>query len=191
MKRAVLVLGNNHLLQDIKAILPLTDYSAVANTDNGLEALRLIHRFEPDLAIMGWDTHGLRADELLETLIQQHLCPVIVVLNQGESNKIPQIVTANAHQIVLYPLRAIDFWSAIQLAEQRFIQEKEQEDKYKRLEEELKTRKIIYQAIIKIVQLRGFDEENAYRLLRQQAMNSRKTIRYVAREILKGKWLPD
>ncbi|SPF50082.1 Response regulator [Candidatus Desulfosporosinus infrequens] len=191
MKRAILVSEKASLNLEIKAMLPLVDYQILATTDNGMEALRFAHRFEPDLIIMGWNLRGLNSSEVLQNLIVQHLCPIIVVLTQEEQHVLSEVIEADAHHVVLYPWRALEMAVAIQLAEHRFTRETENIQQIQRLEEELKTRKIIFQAMLSLIQLRGYAEQAAYAALRNQAMSTRKSMRAVAQDVLKGLWLPE
>ena len=191
MKRAILVSGKAPLNQEIKAMLPLVSYQILATTDNGMEALRFAHRFEPDLIIMGWNLRGLNSSEVLQNLIVQHLCPIIVVLTQEEQHVLSEVIEADAHHVILYPWRALEMAAAIQLAEHRFTRESENTQQIQRLEEELKTRKIIFQAMLSLIQLRGYAEQAAYAALRNQAMSTRKSMRAVAQDVLKGLWIPE
>jgi len=172
-------------------MLPLADYQVLAATDNGMEALRLIHRFEPDLIIMGWDLRGLSSSEVLQNLIVQHLCPIIVVLTQEEQHVLSEVINEDAHHVILYPWRLPEMVVAIQLAEHRYTRESENIEQIHRLEEELKTRKVIFQAMLLLIQQLGFTEQAAYGALRKQAMTTRKSIRGVAQDVLKGSWVPD
>lgn len=191
MKRAILVSGKASLNQEIKAMLPLVSYQILATTDNGMEALRFAHRFEPDLIIMGWNLRGLNSAEVLQNLIVQHLCPIIVVLTQEEQHVLSEVIEADAHHVILYPWRALEMAAAIQLAEHRFTRESENSQQIQRLEEELKTRKVIFQAMLSLIQLRGYSEQAAYTALRSQAMSTRKSMRAVAQDVLKGLWSPE
>lgn len=191
MKRAILVSGKAQLNNEIKSILPLADYQILATTDNGMEALRLTHRFEPDLIIMGWNLRGLSSSEVLQNLIVQHLCPIIVILTQEEHHVLSEVIDADAHHVILYPWRAFEIAAAIQLAEHRFSRESEHAQQIQRLEEELKTRKIIFQAMLSLIQQKGYSEQVAYTALRNQAMSTRKSLRAVAQDVLKGSWLPE
>jgi AmiR/NasT family two-component response regulator len=191
MKRAILVSGKASLNQEIKSMLPLASYQVLATTDNGMEALRLAHRFEPDLIIMGWNLRGLSSSDVLQNLIVQHLCPIIVALSQEEHHVLSEVINEDAHNVLLYPWRVHEMVAAIQLAEHRYTRESENSQQIQRLEEELKTRKFIFQAMLSLIQQQGFTEQSAYAALRRQAMSSRKSLRVVAQDVLKGLWLPE
>ncbi|AFM41868.1 response regulator with putative antiterminator output domain [Desulfosporosinus acidiphilus SJ4] len=190
MKRAILVSGKASLNQEIKSMLPLANYQLLASTDNGMEALRFIHRYEPDLVIMGWNLRGLSSSEVLQNLVLQHLCPIVVVLTQEEHYVLPEVIEADAHHVIVYPSRVLEMVAGIQMAEHRYQRESEHYQQVQRIEEELKTRKIIFQALLCIIQKRGVTEQEAYKSLRDQAMSTRKSMRTVAQEVLKGVWLP-
>ncbi|WP_308895770.1 ANTAR domain-containing response regulator [Candidatus Desulfosporosinus nitrosoreducens] len=190
MKRAILVTGKVLLMQEVKSMLPLADYQLLATTDNGMEALRFIHRFEPDLMIMGWNLRGLSSSEVLQNLVLQHLCPIIVMLTQEEHYVLPEVVEADAHHVIVYPWRVLEMVAGIQMAEHRFQRETEHFQQVQRLEEELKTRKLIFQAMLFIIQEQGITEQAAYKALRNQAMATRKSLRTIAQSVIKGIWLP-
>lgn len=190
MKRALLI-GDPRQISELKAIIPLANYQAIAATANGIEALRLLHRFEPELVIMSWNVLGLSAFDLLQTILAQQLCPVIVTLSQADTHALPEIIKSNAHYVLIQPLRAFELIVAVLCTEHRFLQEQETHQAIKRLEDELKSRKILYQALLTVIQKTGYDEKTAYRKIQQYAMTERNTLSYVAMKILKGNWLPD
>ncbi|HZK84289.1 MAG TPA: ANTAR domain-containing protein [Desulfosporosinus sp.] len=191
MKRAVLVSGKTSLNQEINSVLPLANYQVLATTDNGMEALRLTHRFEPDLIIMCWNLRGLSSSEVLQNLVVQHLCPIIVVLTQEEHHVLSEVINEDAHHVILYPWRVNEMVAAIQLAEHRYTRESENSQQIQRLEDELKTRKLIFQAMLSLIQQQGFTEQSSYAALRGQAMSTRKSLRGVAQDVLKGLWIPE
>lgn len=171
-------------------MLPLANYQLLATTDNGMEALRFIHRFEPDLIIMGWNLRGLSSSEVLQNLVLQHLCPIVVVLTQEEHYVFTEVIEADAHHVIVYPCRVLELLAGINMAERRYQRESEHTQQIQRLEEELKTRKIIFQAMVTIIQEQRVSEQDAYKALRSQAMATRKSLRTIAQDVLKGVWLP-
>lgn len=190
MKRALLI-GNTRQLSELKTIIPLANYQAIATSSNGIEGLRLLQRVEPDLVIMTWSILGLSAFDLLQNILMQRLCPVIVVISQEETNVLPEIINLNADYVLVQPLRAFDLITAVLYVEHHFTQEQETHKTILRLENDLKMRKIQYQALLTLIQKKGYDEKTAYRKMQQYAMSNRKTLYAVAMEILKENWLPE
>lgn len=190
MKRA-LIIGNTRQISELKTIVPLANYQAIATTSNGIEGLRLLHRVEPDLVIMTWNINGLSAFDLLQNMLTQRLCPVIVVISQEDINALPEIIKLNPHYVLIQPLRAFDLITAALYTEHHFLQEQETLKIISRLENDLKIRKVQYQAMLTVIQKKGYDEKTTYRKMQQYAMAKRKTLYSVSVEILKGNWLPE
>lgn len=191
MRRAVLVIEKSSIIQEIRPVLPLAGYETLALTKNGMDALRLLHRYEPDLIITDWSVQGLKAQDFLETVLMQQLCPVILSLTAEEYRLLPQAMQSEVHQIILHPLRALDLLAGIQAAEHRFRREKELNERIRKLEEELTARKLIFQAQLRLIRERGCSEESAYAALRKQAMGTRKSMAATARDVIRGVWLPE
>ncbi|WP_434512441.1 ANTAR domain-containing response regulator [Desulfitobacterium sp. AusDCA] len=190
MKRALLI-GNPRQISELKAIMPLANYQAIGTTSNGIEALRLLHRLEPELVIMTWDVLGLSAFDLLQNITDQRLCPVIVTVSQEDTDALPDIIKADPHYVLIQPLRAFELVTAVFYSENRFLKEREILKKISRLEDDLKARKLYYQALLTVIQKTGYEEKVAYRKIQQYAMSQRKSLSSVAMEIIKGHWLPE
>ena len=165
------------------------NYQAISKTENGIEALRMAWRVEPNLIICGWDITGLNPLDLLQNLIHAHICPVILALEEKEYPNLQLAVNTNPHHIITAPVRAADVVSGIMQAEHGFRIERDNMNETRRLNDEIKTRKIIYQAVLTLVS-NGLDEETAYSAIRLQAMTSRKTIKAISADVIKGLWKP-
>ncbi|RNC28793.1 MAG: putative transcriptional regulatory protein pdtaR [Candidatus Dichloromethanomonas elyunquensis] len=188
MKRAALILKEK-LYNEISPILPLANYQAISRTDNGIEALRMAQRVEPDLILCGWDVSGLSALDLTQNLVQSKICPVILILDPKEYGNIQLAVKTDIHHILTSPVRAGDVIAGIIQAEYRFERDLQYEKEIGKLNDELKTRKLVYQAVLILISS-GLGEEEAYSAIRSEAMTSRKTLRSVAGDIIKGTWRP-
>jgi len=188
MKRA-LIIGKEKSNNDLNSILPLVNYQTTAKTENGIEALRMAQRLEPDLVMCGWDVAGLSPLDLVQNLVHSKICPVILVIDEKDYEHLDFAIKTNVHHIVIAPIRATDVIAGIIQAEYRYNKEIQALKEYNKLKEELKTRKIVYQATLILI-TQGMDEETAYTSIRTEAMASRRTIRALAEDVIGGKWLP-
>lgn len=191
MKRALLIGNHRQFLLDLKSALPLAGYQSIVSTENGLDALRLVHRFEPDLVLMSWDIQGMMACDLLQTLVSQNLLPVIVGINQEDMSLLPDIIQYTPDDILVHPFRAFDLITAIFCTERRFAIQQEQKKKLEQLRHDLKVRKTIYKALLILIQKYGWDEETAYLKIRQQAMARRKSLQAIALDIINENEFPE
>jgi len=190
VKRAILLMGKNQMFLEIKSILPFADYQVLTGTDNGMEGLRMATRYEPNLIIVGWNLTGLQTWDLVSSLVHKNLCPVIIILAPEEHELARQAIQTGAHHVLLYPFSAPDLVAGILQAEHHYQQEVTHLVQVQRLEDELKSRQLIYQAIFKLIKENGCDEETAYTLLRRQSMTTRKSLENIALALIKGTWIP-
>ncbi|MFA6807536.1 MAG: ANTAR domain-containing protein [Eubacteriales bacterium] len=184
MKRALIVYREKDI-QELKPILPLANYQVLAKTENGIDGLKLAQRLEPDLIITGWDIKGLAPYDFLQNIVDSRICPVLLILDQKDQHNLSSALKTNVQSIICVPIRAVDIVTGIIQAEYRFLNERENADQIRKLNDEIKTRKILFQAILMMIPM-GYDEEKAYAAIRKKAMSTRKTIRSVAIDVIKG-----
>ncbi len=188
MKRALLIL-KDRLHNEIHPILPLVNYQTLAKIENGVEALRMAQRLEPDLIIAEWDISGYSPLDLLQNLVHSNICPIVLVLEEKYYTNLHLAVKTNVHQILIAPIRATDVISGLIQAQNAYERELQNMKEIRKLNEELKTRKLVYQAVLILIS-DGHTEEAAYAAIRSEAMTSRKTLRSVANDVIKGTWRP-
>lgn len=188
MKRAILVLQNK-LIHELNIVLPLANYQAIAKTDNGIEALRMAQRVEPDLIFCGGDITGITPLDLAQNLVHAKICPVILVFEEKDFVNLEFALKTNVNHILTAPIRAMDVILGISQAEYNFEREIAHQKEIGKVNDELKTRKLLYQAILLLIN-DGMDEDTAYQAIRSQAMASRKTLKAIAVEVVKGSWRP-
>jgi len=188
MKRA-LIIGKDKINNELNPILPLVNYQVTAKTTNGIEALRMVQRVEPDLVICSWDTAGISALDLAQNLVHSRVAPVVFIIDEKDYIHLNTAVKTGVHHILIAPLRATDVVSGIIQAEHRYHKEIEYLKESNKLKEEIKTRKLVYRAVLRLV-FQGMDEETAYSAIRSRAMASQKTIRAIADDVINGRWKP-
>ncbi|UWG98874.1 ANTAR domain-containing protein [Dehalobacter sp. DCM] len=188
MKRAILVLQEK-MTHELNTVLPLANYQAIAKTDNGIDALRMAQRVEPDLILCGGEIRGIASLDLVQNLIHAKLCPVMLVIEEKDFVNLEYALKTNVNHILTAPIRAMDVIFGIAQAEYNFQREIAHQKEINKINDELKTRKLLYQAILLLI-TEGMEEETAYNAIRAQAMASRKTLKAIAAEVIKGSWRP-
>jgi response regulator NasT len=112
-----------------------------------------------------------------------------MIMEQKDQHSLHYAVKTGVHKIIAAPIRAVEVITGVVQAEYNYHTEQQNKDEIQKLNDEVNTRKILYQAILKLIPL-GFEEEAAYALIRKQAMTTRKSIRAVSTDIVKGLWIP-
>ncbi len=111
--------------------------------------------------------------------------PAIIALATYESpTSLKTIIDLNAHGVVSKPLRALGILTQFALARYRHGYEGRLNNKVRKLEETLKGRRLIEKAIRILAGTNGIDEDQAYRLVRDQATEKRITMVSVAEAII-------
>lgn len=113
----------------------------------------------------------------------------MLVIEEKDFVNLEYALKTNVNHILTAPIRAMDVIFGIAQAEYNFQREIAHQKEINKINDELKTRKLLYQAILLLI-TEGMEEETAYNAIRAQAMASRKTLKAIAAEVIKGSWRP-
>ena len=131
----------------------------------------------PDLVIVdadrGWD-------ELLPWPERQPQRPVAALLGSEAPGRLAWAIGCGATSIIPKPVSAATVYPALVLAVTAHRQRMEEEERIARLEERLRLRPIVFAAINRLKGERQVDDEQAYAVLRQCAMQRRMPIEQLA-----------
>ena len=138
----------------------------------------LAARDRPDLAFVGLDQSPEQALALIESIVRQKACPVIVVPRAGAPDLVKQASVCGVFaQIRIYD--ADDWQSSIDIVLRRFAD-------YRDLEGAFQRRAITERAKGILMERHSVDEQRAFALLRERARNSNRTLIDVASAVLEG-----
>lgn len=134
------------------------------------------------------DTVFLSVDDAHEADMVQMLdgtdVAVIAVVTYESPTTLKSIFDLNAHGVMSKPLRPLGILTQFTLARYRHRFEGRLNAKVRKLEETLKGRRLVDKAIRLLIDEQGMSEENAYRLLRDQATSERVPLSSIAEEIV-------
>lgn len=153
---------------------------------NGREALQLARRQPPDLAILDIRmpyTDGLQA---AKTLSRTQPLPILLLTAYSDQELIEKATDLPIHGYLVKPVTPDQLAAAISVAVKRFEDAQDLKQQAAELEDKLETRKLLDRAKGKLV-ASGLDEEEAYLAIQKEARRSRRSVRQVAEEIIKGK----
>ena len=112
--------------------------------------------------------------------------PVIPVVTYENPSTIEAVLRLNAFAAIPSPMRSFGLLTAIAAALTRFKACRMRERYIERLEQKQAKLRVIQRATQIVMKARGVSEEDAYQLLRSQAMLKREQIETVAGEIVKA-----
>lgn len=175
---ALIRMGLKQMIQEL-GHLPL-----LAN--NGREALRMVQKHRPDLALLDIEMPFSNGIETAKKIAQMHPMPVIMITAFGDDEYIEQATAVAIHGYLIKPVNLADVKAAIAVAVQRFAEKQELERAREELQEKLETRRLVDRAKGQLMVQKGLNEEDAYRLLQLRARENRLTLKDVATAVLKG-----
>ena len=156
----------------------------VGNGSRVEDALRLVERYRPDVAVLAvglTDGDGVEAARLV---MAASPCPLVLLTSRTDPQSAARAVEVGVLGFLAKPLRAVELGPALDLAVSRFREwaaiRKENEELKRRLE----SRKIVERAKGVLIERFGLTESEAYRRLQKTAMDTRRPMADVAQALL-------
>jgi AmiR/NasT family two-component response regulator len=157
----------------------------VITAANGREALQQAKRHLPDMAILDIKmpyTDGLQA---AATLSRDLPMPILLLTAFSDKELIEQATDLPIQGYLVKPVRPGELAATMSVAVKRFTESQLLQAQSSKLEEKLETRILVDRAKGRLM-ASGMSEEAAYQTLQRQARESRRSMRHVALEIIKG-----
>ena len=171
---------------DLKEMLEEEGIEVVGEAADGDAAVRLAHEKEPDLVIMDIKMPGLDGLSAAEQILDRDLGAVLILTAFSGKDLVQRAAEAGAMAYLVKPFQKSDLIPAIELALARHAElaalKKESAD----LAERLEARKLVDRAKGKLIDEQNMGEAEAFRHIQKRAMDERKSMKDVAREILEG-----
>ncbi|GLK65153.1 ANTAR domain-containing protein [Paracoccus kondratievae] len=134
------------------------------------------------------DTIFVQVDDLpgeaLPALLQDRTPAIIAIMTYETPTALQAITDLNAHGVISKPLRPFGILAQFVLARYRRGYEGRLTGKIQKLEETMKSRRLVDRAVKLMAELRGIPDDEAYRLLRDQATARRTSLTSIAEGLL-------
>lgn len=137
----------------------------------------------PDIDTVFLQIEGLDIDHAIQIFENQK--PAIVAIVTYESpTALQAIIDLNVHSVISKPLRQIGVLTQFALGRYRFGYESRLTGKVQKLEETLKSRRVVEKAVLALKEMNGLDDDAAYKVLRDQATVKRLPMAAIAGAII-------
>lgn len=166
----------------LKSMLEVMGHQVLAAT-NGREAIRIVERQHPDLAILDIRmpyTDGLHA---ARSIMATCPIPILFLTAFSEQDLIARATDLPIQGYLIKPIQPDELSAAITLAVKRFAESRALAEQAAQLEAELAARKLIDRAKGRLMQ-EGLSEEEAYRSIQERARRERITLAAAAAAVL-------
>jgi two-component system, response regulator PdtaR len=169
---------------DLKEMLEEEGYEVVGEAADGEAAVRLAREREPDLVIMDIKMPGMDGLAAGELIVAEGLSAVLILTAFSQRDLVRRAAEAGALAYLVKPFQRSDLVPAIDIALARHAELAAVRAESSHLAEQLETRKLVDRAKGRLMDSRGMSEAEAFRFIQKQAMDRRRTMRDVARELL-------
>lgn len=190
MKKTIIVADDEPISRmDICEILTEYGYEVVGQATNGFEAVDLCRKFKPNLAIMDIKMplfDGLKASKIITS---ENLADSVVLLTAYSGAEfIEEAKDAGVNGYIVKPIDEKSLIPEVEIAISRGEEMKKLKAEMNKVRIEIEKRKVIDSAKKVIIKKLNVSEDEAYKWLRKESMDSRLTIHQVAISIVENKY---
>lgn len=159
-------------------------HQVVAVAANGLEAIDLAVKTNPDVALIDIRMPELDGISAGKILMDEAECPVMLLTGFSDEEKVNRAVEAGAFYYLTKPVRLADLQPGIEVAVARY------RDKQS-VEKRLAARTVIDRAKGILIDQHGMKEQEAHKRIHFVARNNNKTMAEVAQVIIDTGQIPE
>lgn len=175
---------------DLVESLAAEGYDVVADTGRGDEAVELVTRHSPDVAILDIKMPGLDGLEATKLITAERRTAVVILTAFSQREMVEQARAAGAMAFLVKPYQRDELVPAIEMALARFREFRALETQVADLEERLEVRKLVDRAKGILIDDHGLRESDAFSFIQRTAMSQRRTMRDVAAAVLERRVTP-
>lgn len=169
---------------DLKNMLETLGYEVVAEAGDGISAVEAARVLKPDVAILDIKMPGMDGIDAANILNSEKIAPVVLLTAFSDMDLINRAKEAGVFAYLVKPFRESDLRPAIEIAISRYKEFLALEEEVSELEDKLETRKLIERAKGILMDQYGLKEQEAFRRIQLQSMNTRKSMKEIAEAII-------
>jgi len=169
---------------DLKTLLEEMGHNVVGEAADGQKALELARSLKPDVVIMDIKMPVMDGLDAAKIIAEEKIAPVVLLTAYSQKDLIERAKEAGVFGYLVKPFQESDLLPAIEIAISRYLEMQELESTVGDLQSKLETRKLVDRAKGILMDKRKLTEAEAFRLIQQQSMNQRKSMREIAEAII-------
>ncbi|HEX8905260.1 MAG TPA: response regulator [Longimicrobiaceae bacterium] len=170
--------------QALKELLEIIGHQVIGPAPDGAEAVRLAIRERPDLAILDIDMPHLSGLDAIDQITRVRPIPVIVLTAHSDMEFVDRAAELPVFNYLTKPAGVDRLVPAIRLASARFREWSALSGRVSELSQKMDERKTIERAKGILMQIRGINEGDAYRLIQRESQQRSRSMVDVARTII-------
>jgi AmiR/NasT family two-component response regulator len=169
---------------DLKKMLLDLGYDVVGEAGDGAKAVELARTLKPDVCILDIKMPELDGIDAAKTITDEKIAPVLLLTAYNQIDLVNRAKDAGVSSYLVKPFRETDLMPQIEVAVARWEAFLRIEEQAADLEDKLETRKSVDRAKGILMDQYGLKEQEAFRRIQVQSMNTRKSMREIAEAII-------
>jgi response regulator NasT len=169
---------------DLKHMLTALGYDVVAEAGDGAAAVEAARNLAPDCAIFDIKMPVQDGIDAAKILYDEKVAPVLLLTGYSDVDLVRRAKDAGVFSYLVKPFREADLMPAIEIAISRWQVLQEVDKQARDLEDRLETRKAVDRAKGLLMDQYNLKEQEAFRRIQVQSMNTRRTMREIAEAII-------
>jgi response regulator NasT len=170
--------------QALKDLLEVVGHQVIGPAADGAEAVCLAGREKPDIAIFDIDMPRMSGLEAIDQITRTRPIPVIVLTAHTNPEFVERAALLPVFNYLAKPAGADRLLPALQLASARFAEWSALNGRVSELSQKIDERRTIERAKGILMELRGINENDAYRLMQRESQQRSRGMAEIARSII-------
>lgn len=169
---------------DLRELLTAMGHTIDGEASDGEMALEMARDLRPDLVILDIRMPGLDGLEVARRLADEQIAPALILSAYTDEEYLARVRESGCLSYLVKPFRPTDLGLAIIMSVSLGNRLSAMRDELERLQESLASRKVIERAKGLLMESHGLREQDAFRAIQQESMDSRRSMREVSEVII-------
>lgn len=169
---------------DLKKMLEAMGHEVIGEAADGQKATELVRALKPDVVLLDIKMPVMDGLDAAKLIAEEKLAPVVLLTAYSQKDLIERAKDAGVFAYLIKPFKESDLLPAIEIAISRYLEMQDLESQLGDLQDKLETRKIVDRAKGILMDKYTLKENEAFRRIQQQSMNTRKSMREIAEAII-------
>lgn len=169
---------------DLKKTLENMGHMVVGEAGDGSKAIEQARTLKPNIVILDIKMPEVDGIDAAKVITTEGIAPVLLLTAYSQKDLIDRAKDAGVFAYLVKPFKEADLMPAIDIAISRYAEFMELESEVTDLENKLETRKAVDRAKGILMDQYGLKEQEAFRRIQVQSMNTRKSMREIAEAII-------
>lgn len=187
MEQYRIVIADDEVLSsmDLREMLEEAGHEVVGVGVDGVEALELVEKWKPDVAVLDVKMPRLDGLQAAKIIAHNQWAPVVFLTAFGDENIIKKAGESMVFGYVMKPVEEKNLFPALTIAVSQFKKRVEMVERVRQMEADIAEKKIMSRAKGLLMDCYGITENEAHRRIQVISMKRSMTLSEVSQQIIK------